>query len=228
MRQGTQLLLAILMLAGCTSAQRPSTFRVAATRCEPCRIDALAGQLAGTGAEDCGWARTGAQRAQVQACALRALETERPFHALMTMQGIDSIVVHAFVRTPAGEYIQLTSDSDPGGGMRACHTVVARTPCARLVADAQRTTLTCVDPGAAVRICEERAQRAQSTSDTEDARLLACNPLPGAETTGFCLRLPAPSGNVPPGLQLTCEPFAPEAPNYLVCRTQEQDIQRTR
>jgi hypothetical protein len=217
-----------LLLGGCPRAPNPSSFRVTRTRCEPCRIEALATQLAGSAAEDCGWARQEHERAGVQACAWRALEAGRPFRALVTGQGIDSIIVHAFVRTPTGALAQLTSDSDPGGGLRACHALVTRTPCARLLAPPQgRGLLSCEGPGPLERLCDEQTRSTRESSDGEDARGLACNPLPTGGDASFCLRLPSPGGNVPPGLELTCEPFSSEAPDYLVCHRQEAGVRRS-
>jgi hypothetical protein len=214
----------LLLLAACSSGQRPSTFHVDTSRCEPCRIDDIAAQLAGPGAEDCGWARARGEHARVRACALEAAGAGRPFRALVTQQGIDSTVVEGYVRTPRGELAHLLYDSNPSGGPAACSALVTRTACSRLTGEAGgEGRPRCEGEERRVPVCDERARLAAEASDAQDARYLACNPLPSPGRNAYCVRLAEPSGNIPEGLRLTCEPFATDVPAYLVCR-QRSDL----
>lgn len=207
----------LLLLAACAPS-RPSTFRVVRDRCEPCRVEALAARLSGAGAEDCGWARADVDRPRLQACVLSAVQAGRPFRALATLPGIDSIVVAGYVRSPAGELAQLWYDSDPGGGSGRCRGTVMRTICDRLVADPKGNgKLLCEGRGEHTLLCGEQSVREERGGE-QDASLLACNPLPRPGKRGACLRLAEPGGNVPGGQRLTCVPLSSAAPNFLMCR----------
>jgi hypothetical protein len=210
-------LAAVLLLCAASCTRAPSTFRVVRERCAPCELEPLVAQLSGPGALDCGWSRGEGDRAGVQACALKAAGEGRAFRAVFTLQGIDSQVAAAYVRTPGGELAQVWSDSNPSGGPGRCRGVVTRTACERLEADAAgRERLVCVGRGEQALLCDESQRRGEEGGE-EDARRLACNPLPASGKAGQCLRLSEPEGNVPGGLRLTCEPLSAAAPNLLRC-----------
>lgn len=73
-------------------------------------------ELAGRDAVDCGSVPLRADPKAATDCALAANKAGKPFRVLYHMQGIDSLVAVAFVRSPDGTLQGLIWDSDPSGG----------------------------------------------------------------------------------------------------------------
>ena len=73
-------------------------------------------RLAGPGAIDCGRVKVQDDPKDATACAIGAQKAAKPFRIRYDLQGIDSLVAVAIVRTPSGTVGALTYDSDPSGG----------------------------------------------------------------------------------------------------------------
>jgi len=73
-------------------------------------------RLAGLGAIDCGRVKIQSDPKDATACAIGAQKAAKPFRIRYDLQGIDSLVAVAIVRTPSGTVGSLTYDSDPSGG----------------------------------------------------------------------------------------------------------------
>jgi hypothetical protein len=86
-------------------------------------------QLAGPNAVDCGRVTPRAEPKKATDCALAANKAGKPFRVRYDMQGIDSFVAVAFVRSPDGTVQGLHYDSDPGGGGGRAHEVVGVSRC---------------------------------------------------------------------------------------------------
>lgn len=86
-------------------------------------------KLAGPGAVECGRVGIRADPKAATACALAAQEAGKPFRIRYDLQGIDSAVAVAIVRTPSGKVDALNYDSDPSGGGRRGGGVVYPTSC---------------------------------------------------------------------------------------------------
>lgn len=82
------------------------------------RLNKAIRRLAGPEAEDCGRVQISEKRTLVDACAVRAFRSQRPFFARYDRLGLDSSLAHVLVRTPADAMFDLAYDSDPSGGSR--------------------------------------------------------------------------------------------------------------
>jgi len=80
------------------------------------RLEVESKRLAGPGAIDCGRVTTKGDPKDATQCAIAAQKAEKPFRVRYDIQGIDSAVAVALVRTPVGTVGVLTYDSDPSGG----------------------------------------------------------------------------------------------------------------
>ena len=72
--------------------------------------------LAGPGAIDCGRVKINGDPKEATQCAIGAQKAAKPFRVRYDLQGIDSAVSLAIVRTSIGTVGTLTYDSDPSGG----------------------------------------------------------------------------------------------------------------
>lgn len=72
-------------------------------------------QLAGPNSVDCGRVGIGADPKSATACALAAQKAGKPFRVRYDLQGFDSAVAVAIVRTSIGTVGMLNYDSDPSG-----------------------------------------------------------------------------------------------------------------
>jgi hypothetical protein len=86
-------------------------------------------QLAGEKAVDCGRVPLGENPKGAADCALRAYKAGKPFRVLFDVQGIDSFVAEAYVRSPDGTLHGLMWDSDPAGGGRRGPGIVSEMQC---------------------------------------------------------------------------------------------------
>jgi len=73
-------------------------------------------ELAGVRAVNCGRVPLHGDTKAANDCALRALSGKRPFRVRYDLQGIDSEVAYALVRTPGGRLNEIDFDSDISGG----------------------------------------------------------------------------------------------------------------
>jgi hypothetical protein len=73
-------------------------------------------KLAGPGAIDCGRVKIKGDPKDATECAIGAQKAAKPFRIRYDLQGIDSLVAVAIVRTPSGTVGALTYDGDPSGG----------------------------------------------------------------------------------------------------------------
>jgi len=73
-------------------------------------------RLAGPGAIDCGRVNIKGDPKEATECAIGAQKAAKPFRIRYDLQGIDSLVAVAIVRTPSGTVGSLMYDSDPSGG----------------------------------------------------------------------------------------------------------------
>ena len=80
------------------------------------KLDIESKRLAGPGAIDCGRVKIKGDPKDATQCAIRTQKAARPFRIRYDLQGIDSLVAVAIVRTPSGTVGALTYDSDPSGG----------------------------------------------------------------------------------------------------------------
>jgi hypothetical protein len=105
-------------------------------------------QLAGPGAVDCGRVPLRSDPTSATDCAMAANKAGKPFRVLYDMQGIDSYVAEAYVRSPDGTLQALMWDSDPAGGGRRGPGVVNVMQCPTPVHfyATAKGQLTCVPP----------------------------------------------------------------------------------
>jgi hypothetical protein len=80
-----------------------------------CTIEATARDLAGEGAEACGFVGIDEDPTMVDACVVGAFRKGAPFYAIYALQGIDSQVTMAFASNGPSIWT-LSYDSDPSGG----------------------------------------------------------------------------------------------------------------
>lgn len=80
------------------------------------RLEIESKRLAGAGAIDCGRVEIKGDPKDATQCAIAAEKAAKPFRVRYDIQGIDSAVAVAIVRTPVGTVGVLTYDSDPSGG----------------------------------------------------------------------------------------------------------------
>ena len=80
-------------------------------------------RLAGPGAIDCGRVKINGNPKEATRCAIRAQKAAKPFRVRYDLQGIDSAVSVAIVRTSIGTVGTLMYDSDPSGGSHAGEVV---------------------------------------------------------------------------------------------------------
>jgi len=80
--------------------------------------------LAGPNAVDCGTVPIQGDPKAATACALAAQKAGKPFRVRYDLQGIDSAVAVAVVRTSIGTVGMLNYDSDPAGGGGRAHEMV--------------------------------------------------------------------------------------------------------
>ena len=71
--------------------------------------------LAGWRGVDCGRVQVGQDAAAASQCGLKAQSEGRPFRVVYNIQGFDSRVAGAIVRTPSGHLLALSYDSCPSG-----------------------------------------------------------------------------------------------------------------
>ena len=95
----------------------------------PDLLDRRSKEFAGSSAVNCGAAQIGANPKSMTDCALAAQQAGRPFRVRYNIQGIDSQVAIAIVRTPLGKVIALSYDSDIAGGGGRGHEVVGTADC---------------------------------------------------------------------------------------------------
>ena len=80
------------------------------------KLDIESKRLAGPGAIDCGRVKIKGDPKEATECAIGAQKAAKPFRIRYDLQGIDSLVAVAIVRTPSGTVGSLMYDSDPSGG----------------------------------------------------------------------------------------------------------------
>ena len=86
-------------------------------------------KLAGPRGINCGRVGISENPAAATKCALRSQASKRPFRVRYDIQGIDSSVAVAMVRTPSGIVSTLMYDSDPAGAGGQLHGVIHARPC---------------------------------------------------------------------------------------------------
>jgi hypothetical protein len=86
------------------------------SRLGPDLLETQSKQLAGPHAVDCGKVLVSGDPKMATACALAAQRAGKPFRVRYDMQGIDSSVAEAIVRTSIGVVGALQYDSDVAGG----------------------------------------------------------------------------------------------------------------
>lgn len=82
------------------------------------RLEQESRKLAGMDAVDCGRVPIAGDPKAASHCALAAQNKGKPFRVRYDIQGIDSFLAVAVVRTPIGTVSVLQYDSDPSGGGR--------------------------------------------------------------------------------------------------------------
>ncbi len=117
--------LALLILAGVATlavrrrstplSARPGTHRSVLL---PGDLEVQTSNFAGLGALDCGRVLISGDPKIATECALAAQRAGKPFRVRYDLQGIDSLVAVAIVRTQVGTVETLMWDSDPSGGGR--------------------------------------------------------------------------------------------------------------
>ena len=80
------------------------------------KLDIESKTLAGPGAIDCGSVKIKGDPKEATECAIGAQKAAKPFRIRYDLQGFDSVVAVAIVRTPSGTVGSLMYDSDPSGG----------------------------------------------------------------------------------------------------------------
>jgi len=80
------------------------------------RLEIESKRSAGAGAIDCGRVKVGGDPKTATKCAIGAQKAAKPFRIRYDLQGFDSSVAVAIVRTPSGTVGALMYDSDPSGG----------------------------------------------------------------------------------------------------------------
>lgn len=78
-------------------------------------MDGASKNLAGWRGVDCGRVKVRGDATLATQCALQANANARPFRVIYNIQGFDSIVAGAIVRTPRGKLFALNYDSCPSG-----------------------------------------------------------------------------------------------------------------
>jgi hypothetical protein len=91
---------------------------------QPDLLEQQSKELAGPAAVDCGRVPVAGAPKVATHCALAAQSAGTPFRVRYDIQGIDSFVAVAIVRTPIGTVGALQYDSDPAGGGGRAHEVV--------------------------------------------------------------------------------------------------------
>jgi hypothetical protein len=92
-------------------------------------LDSESKRLAGAHAIDCGRVLLDGNPKAATNCALSAQKAGKPFRLRYDLQGVDSEVALAIVRTPEGTVCRLLYDSDPSGGGRRGGGVVFSRRC---------------------------------------------------------------------------------------------------
>jgi hypothetical protein len=92
-------------------------------------LDSESKRLAGAHAIDCGRVSLDGDPKAATKCALSAQKAGKPFRVRYDVQGVDSEVALATVRTPEGTVCLLLYDSDPSGGGRRGDGVVLSRRC---------------------------------------------------------------------------------------------------
>jgi hypothetical protein len=80
------------------------------------KLDIESKTLAGPGTIDCGRVKIKGDPKEATECAIGAQKAAKPFRIRYDLQGFDSLVAVAIVRTPSGTVGSLMYDSDPSGG----------------------------------------------------------------------------------------------------------------
>jgi hypothetical protein len=112
---------AIILLGG--SGPVPKKGEPAKTL-QPDLLEQQSKELAGPAAVNCGRVPVAGNPKMATNCALAAQIAGKPFRVRYDIQGIDSFVAVAIVRTPIGRVGALQYDSDPAGGGGRAHEVV--------------------------------------------------------------------------------------------------------
>jgi hypothetical protein len=92
-------------------------------------LDSESRRLAGPHAIDCGRVSLNGNPEAATKCALLAQKAGKPFRVRYDLQGIDSEVALAIIRSPVGTVCRLLYDSDPSGGGRRGGGVVLSRKC---------------------------------------------------------------------------------------------------
>ncbi len=93
------------------------------------RLERESKRLAGPSAINCGRVQVRGDPKTATDCVLAAQKAGKPFRVRYDLQGIDSAVAVAIVRTPVGTVGTLSYDSDPSGGGRTGGGVIFPKPC---------------------------------------------------------------------------------------------------
>lgn len=135
-RKSVWAALTLLILATVSTAFLQSRSTHISVRPGTIRNRLLSGDLelqsknfAGPGALDCGRVLIDGDPKIATECALAAQRAGKPFRVRYDLQGIDSLVAVAIVRTQAGAVESLMWDSDPSGGGRRGPGVVFPKEC---------------------------------------------------------------------------------------------------
>lgn len=225
-RGGAGVLCLAMVVLGAACAHHPpppapATVRYAVQApCAVCDIEAVARQLAGERALDCGYARDPRDETalnRVGACARKAEADGIPFLAIMHRQGIDSEIIEGFVRAPDGSLSELWYDSDGSGGGMTCNAVITRSPCGRLEPDPKWPGfLTCALKEQPYRaVCRERLF---TPGPPQEANDLKCDWW-GSQYRKFdvCVRVEPGKGNVPPGTLMLCRQSVATRSDVFAC-----------
>jgi len=122
--RGTFVGCATVLLAGLgsvCSGEQPAA--------KPDLLNSQSKQMMGPSGIDCGSVSIRENPKDATECALGAQKAGEPFRVLYYLQGIDSFVGVAIVRTPDGAVIALQYDSDPMGGGGRAHEMVSPKRC---------------------------------------------------------------------------------------------------
>ena len=210
---------ALGVLTGCAGVQKTPPATTATVRFTTqvhhtdCDIVATARPLADAQAVDCGEARELEDRLKAKACAEAADAAGKPFIAVFHLQGIDSVIAQALLRSGNGERVQLWYDSSPSGSPGRSKSFISRTVCERFVQDPDEPeSLRCQSPPetAATYLCRGTEY---SLGSPQSASGLWCSPvrryIPGIFN---CASTQVEEGYepVPPGTSLACMTQKPE------------------
>jgi hypothetical protein len=117
-----------------------------------CDADAIALELAGTVATNCGRVAVNGDSTSTDQCVSEAFSMRHAFFARYDLRGTDSRVSRFVVGTASGKVYFLLWDSDPSGGSNAPETL-GRTECVSPRLALATGGFTCESSGPTGRVC---------------------------------------------------------------------------